>query len=107
MERDVGKIWFGDARAYIGTMFEVTSIEAKELATVFFTKYSESLLPIALWRSQNDVYGETRHPYVTLGTHFTRIRFGRSNIIKYRAHAYNEQQGHGEIIVSIQVRRES
>ena len=78
-----GRFAFGGARAYIGTMFEVTSIEAKELATVFFTKYSERLLLIALWRSQNDVYGETRHPYVTLGTHFTRIRFGRGNIIKY------------------------
>jgi hypothetical protein len=53
------------------------------MSGILFTKHSQRLLPVALWRAQNVVYGETRHPYVMLGPHFTKIRFWNGNVIKY------------------------
>jgi len=69
-----GRFIFGGARAYVGTMFDVTGIEAKELAYNLFTKHGSRFLVFALWRAQNDTYDTKRHPYVMIGPHFTRIR---------------------------------
>lgn len=74
---------FSGGRAYIGTMFEVTDIEAKELAINLFTRHGHRPLAFALWRSQNQIYKLTRRPYIMIGPHFTEIRPNSINPINY------------------------
>lgn len=66
---------FSNARAYIGTLFSVSDIEAQEVATKLFEKHFGRGLAVALWRIQNEVYGDSvRRPYVLVGPHFQRLR---------------------------------
>ena len=62
---------FAGARAYIGTLFPVLSVEAAQVAE-FFVEHDESMtLADALWHSQNRTYSqsETRRPYVMTGVY--------------------------------------
>ncbi len=66
---------FMNARAYLGTLFEVSDGEAFEIIKLLFTKYFDRPLSVALWHAQNKVYGKSvRRPYVMTGPHFQRLR---------------------------------
>jgi hypothetical protein len=66
---------FMNARAYMGTIFEVFDIEAFEVMKLLFTKYFDRPLSVALWHAQNKVYGDSvKRPYVMTGPHFQRLR---------------------------------
>lgn len=65
-----GRFTFGGARAYIGTLIEVTALEAQEVVTRLLGEHFDKSLPDALWASQRDVYGTgTRRPYVMTGVY--------------------------------------
>ena len=75
---------FAGARAYIGTMFPITGIEAKEIGRQLFTSHLKEPLAYALWQVQNEVYdSEVRRPYVMVGPHFSEIRISQINVPKY------------------------
>src|SRR5438094_286026 len=62
---------FANARAYIGTLFSVSDVEAQEVAVGLLDRYFGKPLGIALWRTQNGIYGENvRRPYVLVGATF-------------------------------------
>lgn len=66
---------YANARGYIGTLFDVTNIEASEVVNALFDKHFGKPLALALWHAQNGVYGDgQRRPYVMLGPHFQRLR---------------------------------
>lgn len=66
---------FANARAYMGTLFEVLDAQAHEVAIRLTDKYFGKPLALALWRVQNDVYqGSIKRPYIMVGPHFQRLR---------------------------------
>ena len=72
--RLAGTLMFGNARAYIGTVFPVVGAEAEEIAHKITDKHFGKPLAVALWRAQNDVYGDdVRRPYVMVGVHYQRL----------------------------------
>jgi hypothetical protein len=75
---------FCNARAYVGTLFSVTSGEASEVATKLLEKHFQKPLPAALWAAQRDVYGEsTRRPYVVTGIYTQFLRTARRDVPTY------------------------
>lgn len=75
---------FAGARAYIGTLIDVSDIEAQEVAGQLFGKQFGKPLGVALWQAQNSVYGKgDRHPYVLVGPHFQRLRTRRDHTPAY------------------------
>jgi hypothetical protein len=69
---------FGNARAYIGTLFPVTELEAQEIADRLLKRHFGKPLAVALWHSQNEVFAESvRRPYVLIGPHFQSLRTTR------------------------------
>jgi len=67
-------IWSG-ARTYIGTLYDVTSVEAAQVAISLIIKHQGEPLAFALWQVQNEVYGNnSRHPYILIGPHFVTIK---------------------------------
>lgn len=74
---------FAGARAYIGTIYDVTNAEAISVAKAFFSHHGWRPLPFVLWRAQRQVYGENRRPFVMLGPHFIRMRPSTINPIHY------------------------
>lgn len=66
---------FGNARAYIGTLFDVIDPVAQTVVERLFTSYWNKPLAVALWRAQNDATdGSVKRPYVMVGCHFQRLR---------------------------------
>ena len=66
--RLAGNMTFGGARAYVGTLFPVTSAEAAEVVTKLLDDHWNQPLPIALWAAQREVYkSDARRPYVVAG----------------------------------------
>lgn len=66
---------FGNARAYIGTLFSVSDAEAQDVASRLLDRHFGKPLAIALWHAQNEVYERSvRRPYVLVGTHAQRLR---------------------------------
>lgn len=65
---------FGNARAYIGTLFPVTDLEAEEVVKGILGRHFGKPLAVALWQAQNDVYQGTRQPYLLVGPHFQKLR---------------------------------
>jgi len=66
---------FAGARGYIGTLFEVTSAEAYEVAVRLLGSEFGKALPLALWSAQNEVYGDGgRRPYVITGVYTQVLR---------------------------------
>lgn len=73
--RLAGNFVFGQARVYIGTLFEVLDAQAYEIAVRLTDKYFGKSLAVALWRAQNDVYQDSvKRPYIMVGPHFQRLR---------------------------------
>jgi hypothetical protein len=68
---------FGNARAYIGTLFPVTTSEAHDVVVKLLSKHFGKPLPAALWSAQREVYGDNlRRPYVLTGVYTQRLRVG-------------------------------
>lgn len=64
-----------NARAYIGTMFEITEFEAQEVVTQLLEKHYAKPIAHALWSTQREVYGEGgRCPYVVTGVYPQTLR---------------------------------
>ena len=81
--RLAGTFTFGQARAYIGTLFEVMDFQACEIAIKLTQKYFCKSLAVALWRAQNDVYDDNiKRPYIMVGPHFQRLRVTKENKAK-------------------------
>jgi hypothetical protein len=73
--RLAGDMTYAGARAYIGTLFPVTPIEASEVVTRLLDRHWGKPLAIALWAAQRDVYaGSLRRPYVLSGVFPQRLR---------------------------------
>lgn len=82
--RLAGSFIFGGARVYIGTLFSVTDVEAQEVAKKMMGRHFGRHLSTALWRSHNDIYGDSvRRPYVMMGVHFQKMRTTRINAPNY------------------------
>lgn len=73
--RLAGNMTYGGARAYVGTLFPVTSSEAAEVITKVLDQHWEKPLPVALWAAQRGVYGSNlRRPYVVARVFPQRLR---------------------------------
>lgn len=74
---------FGNARAYIGTLFAVLDAQACEIAIKLTDKYFNRPLSVALWRAQNDVYKDSiKRPYIMVGPHFQKFHIKNNDKIK-------------------------
>lgn len=76
------RFMFADARAYIGTLYPVSDIEAEAVAVALLGKHFGKMLPHALWSAQNSVYGEgsDRRPYIVSGVYPQRLRSTREDV---------------------------
>lgn len=82
--RLAGTFAFCNARAYIGTLFEVIPTEAQDVAMKILDRHYGKPLALALWHAQNDVYQDSiRRPYLLVGTHFQRLRTTVCDTPKY------------------------
>jgi hypothetical protein len=73
--RLAGDMTFAGARAYIGTLFPVTTSEAEAVVLKIIDKHWGKLLPVAVWAAQRDVYRDIpRRPYVVSGIFPQRLR---------------------------------
>ncbi|CAD6552575.1 hypothetical protein ACFQ3P_06455 [Paraburkholderia sabiae] len=70
---------FAGARAYIGTLYPVSDLEAESVVVKLLDKGWGKCLPHALWSAQNSTYGagSTRRPYVVTGVYPQRLRVTR------------------------------
>jgi hypothetical protein len=77
-----GRFMFANARAYIGTLYPVSDIEAEAVAVELIGKQFGKMLPHALWSAQNSVYGEgsDRRPYVVSGVYPQLLRSTREDV---------------------------
>jgi hypothetical protein len=79
--RLAGDYTFGNARAYIGTLFPVTGAEAHDVVVKLLDKHFGKPLAAALWSAQREVYGNTaRRPYIAAGVFPQRLRPMRGDI---------------------------
>jgi hypothetical protein len=66
---------FSNARAYVGTLFPVSTSEAHDVIVEVLDKRYGKLLPTALWAAQRKVYSDdVRRPYVMTGVYPQRLR---------------------------------
>ncbi len=73
--RLAASMMFSGARAYLGTLYPVTSAEAAEVVTKLLDDHWSKPLPVALWAAQRDVYkADLRRPYVVAGVFPQRLR---------------------------------
>lgn len=79
------RFMFADARAYIGTLYTVSDMEAEAIATGLIGKHFGKFLPHALWAIQNATYGfkSDRRPYVISGVYPQRLRVTRDDVPKH------------------------
>jgi len=77
-----GRFTFAGARAYVGTLYPVSDLEAESVITKLLEKYWGKCLPHALWSAQNATYGSggDRRPYVVTGVYPQRLRVSRENV---------------------------
>jgi hypothetical protein len=74
---------FGNARAYIGTLFDITTSEAHDIAVNLLDKRFGKPLPAALWSAQREVYGDSvRRPYVMTGVYPQRLRVSSHDVLR-------------------------
>lgn len=74
---------FGNARAYVGTLFPVSTTEAHDVVVGVLGKHFGKPLPSALWSAQRTVYGDSiRRPYVITGVYPQRLRVTRRDVPK-------------------------
>jgi len=75
---------FSNARAYIGTLFPISALEAQEVVIRFVEKHFAKPLPAALWSAQRDVYGTNhRRPYVATGVYTQWLRARRQDVVAH------------------------
>lgn len=76
------RFMFANARAYIGTLYPVSDIEAEAVAVALLSRHFGKMLPHALWSSQNGVYGKgsDRRPYVVSGVYPQRLRSTQEDV---------------------------
>ncbi len=73
--RLAGNFMFGNARAYIGSLINITPTEAHDVIVKLVDKHHGKPLPLGLWSAQRQVYGDgIRRPYVMTGVYPQRIR---------------------------------
>jgi hypothetical protein len=84
--RLAGDYTFGNARAYIGTLFPVMGAEAHDVVVKLLDKHFGKPLAAALWSAQREIYGDTvRRPYIASGVFPQRLRPMRGDIPAYMA----------------------
>jgi hypothetical protein len=89
---------FGDARAYIGTLFPVAADEAQEVVVKLLGKYFGQPLAGALWLAQREVYGDDLpRPYIIVGVYPQRLRASQHDIPKYIASRLTRALGRWKI----------
>jgi hypothetical protein len=75
---------FGNARAYMGTLFPLMTSAAHGVVERLLGKHFGKLLPTALWSAQREVYGANpRHPYVMVGVYPQRLRVPHYDVPAY------------------------
>ncbi len=76
------RFMFSNARAYVGTLFSVSDIEAEAVIVQILDRYFGKPLPHAVWAAQNAVYGigGDRRPYVVTGVYPQRLRVTKENV---------------------------
>ncbi|MGR3630481.1 MAG: hypothetical protein ACU0BP_14545 [Sulfitobacter sp.] len=76
---------FGNARAYVGTLFPVLPFEAESVVSAILDKHWGKFLPEALWLAQLETYGKTdmRRPYVMTGVYTQKLRSTKENVPHY------------------------
>lgn len=80
-----------NARAYVGTLFPVTTSEAHQFVVKLLGKHFGKPLPAALWSAQREVYGGgVRRPYVMTGVYPQRLRTFRHDRRQYIASRLSE-----------------
>jgi hypothetical protein len=73
---------FGNARAYVGTLFPVTTSEAEAVVIKLLDKHFGKPLAVALSSAQREIYGSgSRRPYVVTGVYPQRLRVTRHDVI--------------------------
>jgi hypothetical protein len=73
---------FGNARAYVGTLFPVTGSEAQEVVIKLLDRHFGKSLPAALWSARREIYGDgLRRPYIVSGVYPQRLRIQRHDVI--------------------------
>lgn len=80
-----GRFTYAGARAYIGTLYPVSDLEAESVVVRLLDKYWGKCLPHALWSAQNATYsaGGDRMPYVATGVYPQRLRVTREDTPTY------------------------
>lgn len=76
------RLTFTNARAYIGTLFPVSDLEAEAIVVRLLDQEFGKYLPHGLWRAQRATYGDTddRRPYVMTGVYTQRLRVTQENV---------------------------
>jgi hypothetical protein len=75
---------FGGARAYVGTLFPISTTEAEEVLLRALGKRHGKFLPEAFWSAQRQAYGDNvRRPYVIAGVYPQRIRTTIADVPAY------------------------
>lgn len=76
---------FANARAYIGTLYEVSDMEAEEIVVRLLDKFYGKALAHAVWSAQNAVYGSNsnRRPYVVTGVYPQRLRTTKEDVPRW------------------------
>lgn len=79
------RFFFSDARAYVGTLYSVSDLEAEAVAIALLGKHFGKPLPHALWAAQNAVYGtgSDRRPYLVSGVYPQRLRATREDVPRH------------------------
>lgn len=70
------RLTFTNARAYIGTLFPVSDLEAEAIVVRLLDQEFGKYLPHAIWRAQRATYGaaDDRRPYVMTGVYTQKLR---------------------------------
>lgn len=77
------KFFVGNARAYVGTLVEVTPAEASEVAVKVFGKFFGKPIAHSVWSAQKVVYGDgARRPYVVSGVYPQRLRTTKQDNVR-------------------------
>jgi hypothetical protein len=86
---------FAGARGYVGSLFPITDVEAKEVGLALFSRHIGQELPRALWSTQRGIYGSSaRRPYVMVGLPFIAIRPNTTDAVSYTNKAYLDGIAH-------------
>ncbi|KZL00476.1 MULTISPECIES: hypothetical protein [unclassified Pseudovibrio] len=80
-----GRFTFGNARAYVGTLYPVLPFEAESVVSQLFDGHWGKYLPEALCLAQIETYGpeDQRRPYVITGVYTQKLRAKREDVPKH------------------------